>query len=369
MSTTLMQASQQWSTRPDDERYLSLTELAAATAHMQANSRQRVISSRGMTVAPLSVADDPKQRGLVAVGPNGGQAAITNWAFGQLCQRGGAPAGYLRSLPAPMAADCVNFGLQVTRDIDELGILIYQNGGPPELRAVTGPNYGRVWNADICSALLDRFGDGLTGDFRIPGEFGPNDNPITKQNTTLYASDRDMFVFLADEEHRIEMPNRRNGETGSLARGFFVWNSEVGAQAFGVSTFLFDYMCGNHIVWGVEGYKEIRMRHTSGAPDRWAQEVVPALREYSRSSTAGITQALENARKARIDDVSDFLAKRFTKTMATQIQAAHLAEEHRPIETLWDVATGITAHAKSIAYMDERIKIERQAGLILDMAN
>lgn len=40
--------------------------------------------------------------------------------------------------------------------------------------------------------------------------------PITKQSTTLYASDRDMWVFLADEHNRIELPNRRNGKTGSL---------------------------------------------------------------------------------------------------------------------------------------------------------
>ena len=36
-----------------------------------------------------------------------------------------------------------------------------------------------------------------------------------------------MFVFLADEENRIELPNRRAGRFGAFARGFFVWNSEV----------------------------------------------------------------------------------------------------------------------------------------------
>jgi len=35
---------------------------------------------------------------------------------------------------------------------------------------------------------------------------------ITRDNTTIYASDRDLFVFLADEEHRIEIGDRRNGE-------------------------------------------------------------------------------------------------------------------------------------------------------------
>ncbi len=113
-------------------------------------------------------------------------------------------------MPSALAADCINYGLQVSRDVEDIGVLLYKNGGPAEMRAVTGPAYGRVWNSTIANALVDRFGDGLTGDFKVPGEFG-KDVIVTKDNTTLYASDRDMFVFLADEKHRIELPNRQIG--------------------------------------------------------------------------------------------------------------------------------------------------------------
>src|SRR5436309_2315096 len=92
------------------------------------------------------------------------------------------------------------------------------------MRAVTGPRYGRIWNENVVEAMATRFGDGVTGDWRVPGEFGKRVE-VTKDNTTLFAGDRDMFVFLADEDHRIEIPNRRNGQPGSLARGFFCWNS------------------------------------------------------------------------------------------------------------------------------------------------
>jgi hypothetical protein len=70
------------------------------------------------------------------------------------------------------------------------------------LSAVNGPNYGHVWDADIIDLLVDRFGDGINGQWRVPGEFGQRVT-VTKDNTTLFASDRDMFVFLADEENRI----------------------------------------------------------------------------------------------------------------------------------------------------------------------
>lgn len=361
--TILTQASRQWATRPADERFTSLTELHNHMVAVQAASKAKVMSSRGITAQPV----EGDTKALVVVGPNGGPVNLTHWSFGQLAQRAGAPAGYLRNLPSPIAADCINYGLQYDRQIEDLGILLYKNGGPAELRAVTGPQYGRIWNATITKALVDRFGDGITGDFRVPGEF-KQAVTVTKDNTTLFASDRDFFVFLADEKHRIEVPNRRNGETGSLARGFFVWNSEVGSTTFGIATSLFDYVCCNRIVWGATQYAEVKIRHTASAADKWLMEVVPAIESYANSSSTTVVKAIEDARKKRVDNLDDFLAKRFTKSMVGSIKAAHMADEQRPIETLWDVATGVTAYARGVQYQDQRVQLEREAGKILDLA-
>src|SRR5260370_30569868 len=113
-----------------------------------------------------------------------------------------------------------------------MGVLLNTNedGGVNELRSVNGPNYGRIYDADVVDPLVEKFGDGVSGQWRVPGEFG-NRVTVTKDNTTLYASDRDMFVFLADEENRIELPNRRAGRMGSFARGFFVGTTEVGKSS------------------------------------------------------------------------------------------------------------------------------------------
>lgn len=370
MTQTIMTASHQWATRPADQRFTSLHELVAHCDYQRQISTQRVLSTRAVKAAPLAGEDDRKS--LVVVDRDGNVQTPTHWSFGQLANRVEAPAGYLRSLPADMAADCLNWGLY-RRNVEDLGLLVRKNGGPGELAAVTGPRYGRIWNNDIARALRDRFGDGVTGDFRVPGEFGVAVD-VTKANTTLYASDRDMFVFLADETHRIDVPNRRQmigGSTGSMARGFFVWNSEVGSKTFGIATFLFDYVCCNRIVWGAEGYNEITIRHTSGAPDRWIEEVTPAIQAYANKSTDSITLAIENAQQARLadDKVDDFLRGRFTRTQAVAIKAAHLAEEDRPIESLWDVVTGATAYARGIAYQDERIEIEREAGKVMALAS
>jgi hypothetical protein len=272
-------------------------------------------------------------------------------------------------MPGPIIADCINYNLRYTRGVEDIGVLLTSKGDyDNELRSVNGPNYGRVYDADVVDALVDRFGDGVSGTWRVPGEFG-NRVAVTKENTTLYASDRDMFVFLADEENRIEVPGRRAGKSGSFARGFFVWNSEVGKTTLGAGFFLFDYVCCNRIIWGADQYTEVRIRHTKGAPDRWFEEVAPVLKEYSEGSAKPVMQAIEDARSKRIeDDLNVFLAKRFGKAAAPAIMAVHEQEEGRPIETLWDVTVAATAFARSRTNTDKRLEIERTAGELLKLA-
>lgn len=363
---TLDRASRQWASRPDDERFTSLPDMQAHFNALRMHSLATVIPSRSLALVPCE-----DNKGLQIAGPAGVAYDVNHWAFGQVAQLADSPAGYLRTLPSPLAADCLNYGLQYRRDVEDVGVLISRDpGGVPVLRAATGPRYGRIWNADITSGLINQFGDGLTGAFKVPGEFS-QDVTVTKANTTLYASDRDMFVFLADEKNRIEVPNRRGGEAGTLARGFFVWNSEVGAATFGVSTFLFDYVCANRMVWGAEGYKEITIRHTASAPVRFLEEITPALQRYADSETHSITKAIANARDTRLDQtgtsVSEFLAKRFNKRQVVGIMAAHEADEGRPIETLYDAVNGVTSYARDIPYQDARVELEREAGRIFDM--
>ena len=360
----LIQASKQWASRPADERFTSLDSMLAHFGQIKRNSTQRVVDTRSIGFEPTSNDTDA---GLKMVrGPNA--VDMTHFSFGQVATLAGAPAGYLRGLPAPLAADCLNCGM-IQRKVEDVGVLLTRGLEDPtqiELRAATGPNYGRVWNHDVTKALVDRFGDGVTGDFRVPGEFGVAVD-VNKNNTTLYASDRDMFVFLADETNRIEVPNRRNGKSGSLARGFFVWNSEVGSATLGVGVFLFDYACMNRIVWGAEGYREIKIRHTSGAPSRFVNEVAPTLIQFANASADPITAAITAAQNKRVDDVDTFLSKRFGARMVDQLKARHVVEENRPIETLWDVTTAVTAIARDIPNQDKRVEMERAGGAILDL--
>lgn len=363
--TTLTAVNTQWASRPADQRFLSLLDMQDHVEAIRRASRGAVVSSRSIQAAP---AEDNVAKGLKLIGDAGVPYDLTHWSFGQVAGLAGAPAGYLRTLPAPLAADALNYGLRFARDAEDVGLLLTKQEGVGTVRAATGPRYGRIWNSEIVAALVNRFGDGLTGDFRVPGEFG-RAVEVTKANTTLYASDRDMFVFLADENNRIDMKDRRNGSGGSLARGFYVWNSEVGSASMGAAFFLFDYVCRNRIIWGVREFKEMRLRHTASAPDRWLEEIAPVLVEYQNASAQPVEATILAAQQKRVDDDLDaFLKSRFSATQATAIKAAHEREEGRPIETLWDAVTAVTAHAKTIGFQNERVDLERAGGKLLDLA-
>jgi hypothetical protein len=361
MSLHTMSANEQWRTRPSDERFTSLLDLATAAQHTMDHSAARVVPSKGLTA-------DVVDGKLVIRGPNGNQALPTHWAFGQWASRAGAPAGYLRDLPTELAADCLNYGMHIARPVEDVGVLLYQNSGPAELHAVTGPNYGRIWNARVANALVEAFGDGRTGTFRVPGEFGKQVE-ITKANTTLYASDRDIWAFLADEDKSGTIKNRRDGKSGRYSTGIVIGNSDVGAGKMWVAFFLFDYICCNRIIWGMRDLEEFSIRHTASAPHRFMSEVVPMLKEVAQSTVTLGEAKIVAAQAAQIADLDKFFANRkFTRSQIGGIKAAFETDEGRKLIddcSVWDAVVAATAYARSLQYQDARVVIEREAGKML----
>lgn len=152
----LFKAHQQWATRPADETFKSLEELYKATKEYADQAREKIMSFVKMSVDATNYADKPNE--VVIVGPQGNSARFTHWAFGQMCSLVGAPASYLRQLPAPLAAENLRHGL-VKRVAEEdrnpnANLLFHQNGGLI-LRSLTTDSYSRIWNYEVASRLLD----------------------------------------------------------------------------------------------------------------------------------------------------------------------------------------------------------------------
>ena len=98
--------SSEWFSRPADERYLSLSELFAAVRGRAA--RSRTVESAAMRVEASH--GDADRLALVLPGENM-PLVPTHWSFGQLASLVGAPATYLRQLPAPPAGINLQYGL------------------------------------------------------------------------------------------------------------------------------------------------------------------------------------------------------------------------------------------------------------------
>src|ERR1700758_463707 len=205
--------SSEWFSRPDDERYLSLSELFGAVRGRAERSRTRTAESAAIRVEANR--DDAERLTLLLPGEEV-PLAPTHWSFGQLTTMIGAPSTYLRQLPAPLAAINLQYGLNSHRA--ELIKTLEVEEGRVELRAVTGPDYGRIFDHELVAAVQKIAGNG-TGDTRwkVPGVLDWSTgvyNPhvdITRDTTTLYASDRDVFLFLVDDRNPIEAGRLRDG--------------------------------------------------------------------------------------------------------------------------------------------------------------
>lgn len=367
--------SSEWFSRPADERFLSLGELARVVRGRADRSRTRIVETAQIYVE--ADRGNPERLSLILPGA-AAPVAPTHWSFGQLASQVGAPASYLRQLPAAIAGINLQYGLTSHR-AEQIKTL-ETDDGRVELRAVTGPDYGRIFDHELVDAVQRIAGNG-TGDTRwkVPGVLDWSTgvyNPrvdITRDTTTLYASDRDVFLFLVDDLNPIEAGLLRDGSPDLYFRGFYCWNSEVGAKTLGIASFYLRAVCQNRNLWGVENFEEITIRHSKYAASRFAHEAAPALLNFANSSPTPFINGIKAARERIVaktdEDRNEFLRRRgFSKAETSKIIDTVLAEEGRPPESIFDFVQGITAVARDKPHQDVRLDMEAKAKKLLDRA-
>lgn len=382
----LYKASNQWAQRPADERFSTLPELATAVRHYRDSA----------VVAPVATKDlrvEATDSDLSLVGRKGIPATLTHFAFGQLSGYASAPASYLRSLPPTLAAQNLNHGM-AKHAPEDMQLLFHRNDAMV-LRGMNSLGYTRIWNADVVDRLM-RLPDGWRVPPARPAHDGqPGSRPATEADVLsnnrgggglsinvgdmiapagLYASDHDLFVFMVNEDRRISEPGNPDG----LSRGFFVWNAEVPGVSFGISTFLYRHVCGNHIVWDASKVSEIRLRHVGTADARAFSRLRMDLRQYADASASETEAQIKRARTIEIagtkDEVLDrvFGLKSVGLSRSTIEAGYALAERHSDVDgsprSPWGLAQGLTRHAQTTPYADDRTRIDRAAGKVLSIA-
>lgn len=377
--TELLTVSRQWAKRPPDERFLTLDALRESVTDRTKRAAVLEGDTKDLKVFPIGdelfvkAGDFPDGKDTLA--------KFTNWSMGQLATICGAPAGYLAKLPAPIAADCLNHGIKTMAR--EKNLILYDKEHTTEItsgegnvvsmernvpkntiRAITSSSYGRIWDIQVVDSIL-LMNAKANGRWVVPAASYSAEDP--KRATTIYGSDRDMFVFLCDPSTPIEV----NGKP--KFRGFYAYNSEVGSQVLGVATFLYDTICDNRIIWGVEGFIIMRKRHSALAP-AWFQDVgLKVLEKYAEAASSREEEMIRKARAIQLGNtpeaVLEFLTTRTKFGTRYAMEAIDYAEkvEGNPT-TLWNVVSGLTAIARNIPHTDTRVGYEIEAGKLLNRA-
>jgi hypothetical protein len=356
--TNLTRASYEWASRPAEERFLSVRELGEHAASRRARSHE---SAR--TLGSFRVRNDGDQ--LLLDGNNGKALAFTNWSFGQFSRLMKAPASFLRELQTSTVANILNERVGQFASVNQKLLFTSptDGGSTGSARAFTGPKYGRIWDDELADAVEYINSDGR---WHIP--LAAYNGILSKQSTTIYGGDSGSFIFLVDEARPIDV----DGQT--FFRGFYAWNSETGGATIGLCTFLYSMICQNRIIWGARDIQEKRIRHSSGAPERFAREARPMLAAVANSSDAPLVDAIRKAKDVRVAStdkgVEQWLKERgFAK--ADIVGAVKYAEtggvtgSRGDRRGLWDIVQGGTYLAQLEKSTPDRVRMERQFSNLL----
>lgn len=382
--TNLVAASRQWAVRPADQRFWTLSDLFASTKRY---AQESVVKTLPMSSCEVIT---PDGYDLALKGSGGNVAQFQNYSFGQFAGMCKAPASYLRELPAPLAAQCLNNGLSKIEG--EQVLMFHQNGGL-HLRCVTSDSYKRIWNYEIAEmALALEEGEGWrTPPARPCGIEGietriATDKDVLRNSSHpglgikvgdmispagLYASDHDCFIFQVNEERAID-----GGDGEKLYRGVFWSNSEVGQAKFRATTFLYDSVCGNHIVWGARVVGEISIRHTGEARKAFSEAMAAVTDRMDASAQDDEHRIFKAKRLELADNKEDVISLIFGKGYGLSkrecedayIIAERNSEDHgNNPKSAWGFAAGVTRLSQA-KFADNRDRMDRAAGRILEMA-
>ncbi|MFQ5629561.1 MAG: DUF932 domain-containing protein [bacterium] len=339
-----------WSARPADEKFTDLSTLETACREKFESSQSRVYSSSEIEVHNFEDKD------LHASLPCG-DTRFSHWSFQQFANLAQCPAEFLRKVCPELAAVNLNYGLRFMREPQESNFYMWPNGNAdtPELRAVTGATYGRYPDFRCVQDVQE-----IAQGWSVPFDLSRRPNA-----TTLYSADRDVWMFLVDASRPITVPRQEK----PAYRGFIVRNSEVGAGSWSMQGFLYNSLCENRTIFGFSALENLRIRHTSGAPDRIRFEGKAILRDFAMSSADEVEQRLLRADNIKINkgnNASEWVRKQgFTKAQAEKV-VVKATEEQGQCETAWDAIQGMTALARSITHADSRVARESVAGKVFE---
>lgn len=344
-----------WLQRHADQEF---TDFDSMVPYLQGRSLCAETTDANNNEITFDVIDRPTSRdemNSLGVYVDGKPVGFTHWSFGQMASLAKSPAGYLRSLPAQLVRDCLEYSLRFVREVE--GIKLYADH--QELRAVTGPGYGRIDDAEVAIAARTIVDEGAW-------------EPAA-DHMGFRVTDRALNMFLIDKSNPVVVGKTPRGDDDVYYRGLRISNSEVGGGSLWAEGFMFRSYCTNGCIFGLKEAEKVTVRHTKNAPYRWAREVQPAIEHYASADNQSLVEAIERTKDARIaqddDAMINWLNNRgLSKTQAREAIDRIEVEEQRRARTVWDAVQGITSLARDCQYVEDRVAMERIAGNMFEKA-
>jgi len=327
--------------RSPDECFASLPEL------MQHCQAQREASLDRWHLPQVLTPQSAENRLTLQAGTDGA-FQMSDWSFSQLCGLSGVSKETVNRLSPKTATEV--FRETIPSRSKPLQLLTTGD----QVRSIHGASYTRLWNSELL-AIVQEFAT----DFQPPQK-------AASGGTGLYAGEQDIFCFMIDPTGWTEI----GGE--AFAPGFFVWNSEVGKRSVGISTFWFQAICANHIVWDSVDVVEFSRKHTANERDALSQirqtlMRLVVLRDQRRD---GFVEVMRKALEAKLGNDADEVLKELTRSGINRTlakEALQIAEQKGGF-TIFALVDALTRIAGQLTNAGDRIEADRQAAGLLALA-
>jgi histone H3/H4 len=179
----------------------------------------------------------------------------------------------------------------------------------------------------------------------------------------LYAGEQDMFAFMIDPTGWAEIDGQ------AFAPGFFVWNSEVGRRSVGISTFWFQAVCQNHIVWDAVEVVDFTRKHTAHVHECFAEvrRIIAGLVAKRDERRDGFVRVIRQAMTETLGDDADETMKRLaTRGIPRDLgkRALDIAKEQGRF-TVFAVVDALTRLTQESKFAGDRMDADQKvAGLL-----
>jgi hypothetical protein len=329
--------------RGPDEIFASLQQL---WEHCQGEKEH----SQDRWCPPQELRPRPEEGRLVLSLNGNGASDMNDWSFTQLCGLAGVSKETVNRLSPGTAA----LVFEETMPSGNKPLQVFTENGL--VRSIHGHSYTRLYNADLVTMLRE-----FATDFVPPQKAGA----ISEGATGLYCGEQDLFCFLIDPTGWAEI------EGEAFAPGFFVWNSEVGKRSVGISTFWFQAVCRNHIVWDATEVVEFTRKHTGKVGEALGdiRRIVEGLVAQRDARRDGFVSVMKKAMETKLGEDAEAALKALTKNGIGKGLAKRALEiaERKGRFTIFALVDALTRLATESEFAGERTDADQKASQLLEL--